>query len=268
VISFLSSYNSCPNKQHYGAALYVVRYLRSTVSQGIAYHSSESAATSTYVHYPPAHDREAYVDAIPSSPTSAALQGFCYANWGIQIGDAVPDGEEIELFKYRSMGGFLIMRCGGPIAWKAVRQERKSRSTCKAEICATDEAVKEILSLCNRCNDMNLPDGSAPTLLYDDNQGTVDWAKGTSTKGMRHINLKDCVVRGSIQAKEVDLHHIPGVINPSDIFTKEMRDALHFRTLRDFFIMFAKSFRTFVTSSSAWISTSWVAGTSLAAPAA
>jgi len=218
------------------------------------------------VHYPPAHDREAYTDATrPPSPTSAALQGFCDANWGSQICGSVPDGEEIELFKYRSMSGFLIMRCGGPIAWKAVRQERTSRSTCEAEIRATDEAVKEILSLRNRCDDMNLPDGSAPTLLYNDNQGTVDWAKGTSTKGMRHINLKDCAVRDSVQANEIDIHHIPGNINPSDIFTKEMRDGSHFRELRESFMMSVESFRTFLTSSSAWISSSWVSGVSLTA---
>ena len=68
------------------------------------------------------------------------------------------------MFKYRSMSGFLIMRCGGPIAWEAVCQPRTSRSTCKAEIRATDEAVKEILSLRHRCIDMNLPDADTPTL--------------------------------------------------------------------------------------------------------
>ena len=67
---------------------------------------------------------------------------------------------------------------------------------------------------------------------------------------MRHINLKDCAVCDSIQAKEVDLYHIPGDINPSDIFTKEIRDGAHFRTLRDSFMMSAEKFRTFVTSSS------------------
>ena len=266
-VSFLASYSSCPAPQHLEAALYVVRYLRSTTSQGIAYHSSASSATSAYLHYPPSHDREAYTDATPPPPI-AEIQGFCDANWGSQIGGAVPDGEEIELFKYRSMSGYLIMRCGGPIAWKAVRQERTSRSTCEAEIRATDEAVKEILSLRHRCDDMNLPDAVGPTRLYNDNQGTVDWSKGTSTKGMRHINLKDCAVRDSIQAKEVDLCHIPGDINPSDIFTKEMRDAAHFRTLHDSFMMSAESCPTFVTSSSVWMSASWVSGINMAAPSA
>ena len=115
---------------------------------------------------------------------------------------------------------------------------------------------------------MNLPNAIGPTRLYNDNQGTVDWSKTTSTKGMRHINLKDCAVRDSIQAEEVDICHIPGDINPSDIFTKEMRDGAHFRTLRDSFMMSAEKFRTFVTSSSEWMSASWVSGINLAAAAA
>ena len=85
---------------------------------------------------------------------------------------------------------------------------------------------------------------------------------------MRHINLCDCGVRDSIQLKEIDLRHIPGDINPSDIFTKEMRDASRFRTLRDSFMMSAEKFRTFVASSSVWMSASWVSGISLTPPAA
>ena len=115
---------------------------------------------------------------------------------------------------------------------------------------------------------MDLPDTSSPTRLYNDNQGAVDWAKGTTTKRMRHINLRDCAVRNSIQLKEIDLCHIPGDINPIDIFTKEMRDASRFRTLRDSFMMSAEKFRTFVASSSVWMSASWVSGISLTPPAA
>ena len=125
-VSFLASYSSCPNKQHLEATLYVVRYIRSTMSQGIAYHSSASAATSAYLHYPPSHDCEAYTDATPP-PDRQPLQGFCDAIWGSQIGSAVDNGVEIGMFKYRFTRGFLVMRCGGPIAWKAVRQPRTSR---------------------------------------------------------------------------------------------------------------------------------------------
>ena len=35
------------------------------------------------------------------------------------------------------------------------------------------------------------------------------------------------------QSKNVEVEHIPGIINPSDIFTKEMKDNTHFRNIRD-----------------------------------
>ena len=114
-MSFLASYSSCPNKQHLEAALYVVRYILSTTSQDIAYHSSASTATSAYLHYPSSHDREAYTDATPP-PDGHPLQGLCDANWVSQICSAVDDGIETQMFKHRSMSGFLIMCCGGPIA--------------------------------------------------------------------------------------------------------------------------------------------------------
>ena len=144
-VSVLVPYSSFLTQQHLEAALYVVRYLHSKTSQGIAYHSSASSATSAYLHHPPSHDREAYTDATPPPPI-VEIQGFCDVKWGSQIGGAVADGKEI-FFKYRSKSGYLSMWCGGPIAWS---------STCKANIHATDEAVKDILSLCHRCNAMHL----------------------------------------------------------------------------------------------------------------
>ena len=35
------------------------------------------------------------------------------------------------------------------------------------------------------------------------------------------------------QSKDVYVKHIPVIINPSNIFTKEMKDNTHFRNLRD-----------------------------------
>ena len=65
------------------------------------------------------------------------LSVYTDANFGSQLGNSVPDGSEIEMFKFRSMSGFLIMRCGGPIAWKAVRQERSTKLPKKFFLFAT-----------------------------------------------------------------------------------------------------------------------------------
>eukprot|EP00957_Ditylum_brightwellii_P168858 12852645-Ditylum_brightwellii.AAC.1 len=91
------------------------------------------------------------------------LSAYTDACWGSQLGNTVPDGDEVEMWKFRSMSGFIVMRCGGPIAWKSVRQDRCSRSSCEAEIRATDEGIKEVLSLRARCADMSLTDANRPT---------------------------------------------------------------------------------------------------------
>ena len=44
------------------------------------------------------------------------------------------------------------------------------------------------------------------------------------------------------QSEYVDVNHIPGIINPSDIFTKEMKDTMHFRNLQDSMMVSIQAF--------------------------
>jgi hypothetical protein len=48
--------------------------------------------------------------------------------------------------------------------------------------------------------------------------------------------IRENSVREWIQSKLLTVKHVSGKINPSDIFTKEMRDGMHFRRLRDSFM--------------------------------
>ena len=119
------------------------------------------------------------------------------------------------------------MRAGGPIAWSSVRQDT-SRSSCEAEVRATDECAKEVLSIRLRGKDIGLTDDFAPTQIHNDNQGCVDWCKTTTTSGMKHLDLRGNAVHESVHFGELSIHHIPGTINSADIFTKELKDASHF----------------------------------------
>ena len=47
------------------------------------------------------------------------------------------------------------------------------------------------------------------------------------------MNLKENYVREAHQLGLAEVKHIPGVINASDLFTKELKDAAHFRRCRD-----------------------------------
>ena len=76
-------------------------------------------------------------------------------------------------------------------------------------------------------------DGATTTRVFNDNAACVQWAASCTTKGIKHLNLRENQVREEHQSGAYQVLHIPGQINPSDIFTKEMRDSAHFRRLRD-----------------------------------
>ena len=50
------------------------------------------------------------------------------------------------------------------------------------------------------------------------------------------------MVREFHQLKYFDVNHIPGIINPSDIFTKEMKDNTNFINLRDSMMVSLQAF--------------------------
>ncbi len=54
---------------------------------------------------------------------------------------------------------------------------------------------------------------------------------------MKHIDLCSNAIRESVHLGDISIHHIPGVINCADIFTKELKDASHFCLLWDSFML-------------------------------
>jgi hypothetical protein len=50
-----------------------------------------------------------------------------------------------------------------------------------------------------------------------------------TSKAARHIELRENLVQEWVQDKTISVQHVAGKTNPADIFTKEMRDGVHFR---------------------------------------
>jgi hypothetical protein len=73
-------------------------------------------------------------------------------------------------------------------------------------------------------------------IIFNDNKACVQWSKRTTTKGLRHIQMRENRIRENIASQFVDIQHIAGKINLADIFTKEMKDTSHFVELRDLFM--------------------------------
>jgi hypothetical protein len=74
---------------------------------------------------------------------------------------------------------------------------------------------------------------STLTPIYNDNRGAVEWSNSFSTKGMRHLNIRENAVREAQQLAEVSIAYISGTCNPADIFTKEFKSDCSFLSLRN-----------------------------------
>ena len=94
------------------------------------------------------------------------------------------------------MSGAVVMRSGGPIAWKANRQERTSLSSCEAEIRATNMGSRLTVNTRNMISslaDLGYPisDCESSTPLYNNNDACVKWCHNMTTKGNRHIEHRE-----------------------------------------------------------------------------
>ena len=89
---------------------------------------------------------------------------------------------------------------------------------------ATKECNTELQTRKHHANDIGIPEVYSSKKIYNDNNAAVQWAASVTSKGIKHLNLQENMILECHQSKYVDVEHIPGIINPSDIFTKEMKD--------------------------------------------
>ena len=213
--NLLSQYNHCATTGHLDACKRVIRYLKGTKTLGIAFHSRPNAKLRSFVKFPISPDN---------------ITPFADANWGPQDQSRPkPNDTSVELFKSRSLSGFIIWM-HGPIHWVSKRQTITARSTAEAEIYATDECTKFLIHLYNILQDLKLVDTlmPSPTTIYNDNAACVAWSHSMSTKGLRHIQIRENAVRERVQGGYIEVRHIRGDINISDLFTKEDKDTKHY----------------------------------------
>ena len=114
---------------------------------------------------------------------------------------------------------------------------------CQTQGHSINETTKLILEFRLFFRDLCLPIANS-VHIKNDNQGAVQWSKGTTTKKMRWIDLRENLVRENIHNKITSVTHISGKINLSDIFTKEFCDTSYFLHLRDSFMIYSKVFHT------------------------
>jgi len=228
VHSLLAIATTKPTQGHLDAIRYVGRYIKATADYGISFSSNANDSLESFLTFP-------LDDSIPNvlKPTA-----FTDSNWGPQDA-SVPTyktSRQVSLNETRSISGHLVFLSGGPLIWKSQKEKRTSRSSCEAEVKATDDCTKSVQWLRNILEDLDLLP-PRPTPIFNDNQAAVIWSNSSSTKGMHHYNVRENAVREAInEYKEVTVQHIGGKVNPADLFTKEHKSDETFRNLRDSFM--------------------------------
>ncbi len=208
-----------------------------THNHGISFSSTTAAPIHTHLHFPDSADVEAYSNARPPSLDHCTpLTTYSDVCWGSHISSAIKDGTLLPLFKFHSMSGGIIFRQGGPIARMSVRQDKTSLSSCEAQICATYEISKLVISLRHLANSIrksgyNISDTLSPSPIYNNNAACVQWSHNMTTKQIRHMEMHENAVREWVQYSSLKVLCVKGKMNPADIFTKEMRGRAHFQRL-------------------------------------
>jgi hypothetical protein len=218
VVLLLAQHQSNPSQGHLDAALSVVHYLSHTKTLGMYFSSLRRPTLETFIHFP----------VLPN------LLAMSDANWRPQDATVPKSNVELPLFVSRSMSAFYI-DLFGPLHWMSKRQSVTAGSSAEAEIYATNECVKFLLELVQILEFLDVRDIFMPgiTTIYNDNNACVNWSKRCTTKGLRHIQMKENHVHENVERQFVTIQHIGGKVNLADLFTKEMKDTSHFVELQD-----------------------------------
>ena len=184
----LARFMSNYSEKHFEAAKHLLRYLQGTRSRGLVYGNTPST-------YP-------------------IFRAFADSDWAMSEGR-------------RSVSGFVIECGGAPVAWSSKQQAIVALSSCEAEYLSCAHCVRHIIWFRSLFQELGF-NQKQPTVLYCDNKGTVTCTHDPhSHSQMKHIDIRAHFIRDCVNKELIDVHHVPGTENPSDLLTKPLNKFIH-----------------------------------------
>ena len=122
----------------------------------------------------------------------------------------------------KSTSGFVFMLGDSLISWASKKQPVVALSTTEAEYIALCLATQEAMWLRRLLDSVQNPQ-EGPTLIYEDNQGTICIAKNPrDTQRTKHIDIRYHFVRESVQNKVITIEKCESQNMIADTFTKQL----------------------------------------------
>ncbi|KAL4575563.1 hypothetical protein LXL04_022410 [Taraxacum kok-saghyz] len=203
---FLSQFNNKPNTVHMNAALHVLKYLQSTIHQGLFFNRS----------------------------SDLKIEAFCDSDWA-----ACPNTR-------RSVSGFFITLGGSPISWKSKKQVIVALSSAEVEYRSMRRVCTELTWLNRLLIELEVPNITPIPLKCDNMAATYIAKNPVFHERTKHIDLDCHFVREKLQDGLISISHIPTHDQPADVFTKNLSGIDHVEALNSsiYVLEFKSTFST------------------------
>lgn len=139
-----------------------------------------------------------------------------------------------DLRKRRSTTGLVFTFMGGPVVYQSRTQTVTAGSSTEAEFFAAYSAGKIARYLRALLFELGF-EQQGPTPIYIDNEPALRIINdnSTPTERVRHVAIRYFALQDWCRIdKSIIMVHIPGIINPSDDYTKPLGAVLHCRHCR------------------------------------
>lgn len=134
----------------------------------------------------------------------------------------------------RSLSGILCNLNGNPVHWKSVTQRSVADSASAAEVFAASECTKIgirlqefLMRICDVFREALPITVVVPSPLFEDNSGCIKFAANPlGTKGLRHISIRDSVVKNFSELGYIQLVQVPTDKQKANGLTKVLKSSV------------------------------------------
>ena len=122
----------------------------------------------------------------------------------------------------QSTGGFMICVGGGAVQWGSRLQPHVLLSSTESEYTIASKVTCEVMWMRHLFEEIGY-DMSRPSLLLLDNKSVIQVAKHPEHQSMmKHVHWAYHWIRDHVDRKLISVSHVPGDLNPADVFTKPL----------------------------------------------
>ena len=124
--------------------------------------------------------------------------------------------------QHRSITGYFFKLANGIILWRSHAQKTIALSSTEAEYMAISDCSRQVIWIKTLIKELGIKIRSI--LIYGDNQGSIFIASNAVQESRtKHIDIHYHYICELVVAKEVEIQFMPGEMNPTNMFTKNLQ---------------------------------------------